>query len=188
MGVAIIGTQESADNDWKQLQPHGWHHFRPEAARHGIVMWDPHTVRATKTGAYRISIAKSGSNVRYIVFVNFATPIGTLRFGVTHLPAFYDSKAGQRREYDHQEPLAAKWLDAGKLRVLAGDFNGKIPGSRTPNLARVGRWSKQVPSGPHRAKIDYVGVTRRGPYKPVSTKMVPGKSDHKYVVVELEKR
>ena len=190
MGVAIIGTQESADNDWKHLQPHGWHHFRPPEARHGIVMWNPHLVHAHKMNLKRISIAKSGSNSNYraIVWVHFTTELGPLRFGVTHLPAFYTSKAGQRREYDHQEPLAAEWLAGGKTRVLVGDFNGQIPGSRTPNLAKAGRWSKQVVSGPHNAKIDYVGTSRRGPYKPGRVKTVSGGSDHKYVVVELEKR
>lgn len=188
MGVAIIGTQESADNDWKQIQPHGWHHFRPSEARHGIVMWNPHEVHAVKMKAERISIAKSGNNVRYIVWVHFNTPIGPVRFGVVHLPAFYTSKAAQRREYDHQEPLAAKWLNGGKYRALVGDFNGRIPSKRTPNLSKMGRWTKQVPSGPHNAKIDYIGTAKRGPYKPTRTRMVAGGSDHKYVLADLVKR
>lgn len=191
IGVTIIGTQESADNDWKVIRPQGWRHWRPDIARHGIVMWDPRKVTMVKKGYETISIAKKGTNPNYraIVWVHFRVKAtgDRIRFGTTHLPAFYNSKAGQRREYDHQEPLAAKWLAGGRNRVLVGDFNGKIPGSRTRNLARVGRWSRQVVSGPHNAKIDYVGTNRRGPWRPGRTRTVQGGSDHRYVVVTLDR-
>ena len=78
----------------------------------------------------------------------------------------------------------ADWLKGGKNRVIAGDINGVLPSSWTKPLAAVGRWSKQVKSGPHNARIDYVGVARRGPYKVTRTRlMAKGRSDHKAVMV-----
>ena len=153
MGVAIIGTQESADNDWKRLQPHGWHHFRPPEARHGIVMWNPHLVHAHKMDLKRISIAKSGSNSnvpRHRLASTSTTALGPLRFGVTHLPAFYAARPVSAASTTTRN----RWLPSGSpgARTVCWSGTSTATDSRLADAEparRSGRWSKQVRAGPH---------------------------------------
>ena len=182
----IIVAQEQTDHDPTLTCPPGWSYYRPDVARHNVVYWNPDTVEARKRGRVQVNKRDGATWTRFIVWVHFGTAAGPLRVGGIHLPAFKTSRPANAAEFRHQERLLAQWLDGGKNRCLAGDFNAQIP-SRvwTPNLSRVGRWSPKVVSGPHRAKIDYVGVSRRGRWRVRHATTMSGGSDHKAVIATL---
>ena len=125
---------------------------------------------------------------RGLTWVQFTTEIGPLRVAAAHPPAFKTSRKSHAIEYRRQMVRMAAWLEAEEHRAMAGDINGVVPSGWTKPLAQVGRWSKPVPSGPHAARIDYVGVNKKGPYKVSNVALVPGGSDHKGVLVKVEKR
>ena len=187
MGCDVIVAQEQTDNDPPKVCPRGWRFYRPKKARHNVVYWNPKRVKDKKRGAQKVNQHAGATWVRYIVWVHFATPIGPMRVGGIHLPAFKTSRPANAKEFRYQEKKLTAWLKGGKWRVLGGDYNARIPSSWVPNLQRVGRFSKQVVSGPHKAKIDYVGVAKHGPYKITSTTTMSGGSDHKAVIVTLRK-
>lgn len=186
-GAEIICTQEQTDTDPKATCPRGWRYYRPKAAQSSVVYWDPARVTAKKKGWVKIS--SPGKTTRGIVWVHFGTKgRGQIRVGGVHLAAFKTRGPRQAKEYRAQEKKAAAWLAGGKNRVLAGDINGSIPSKVwTPNLTAAGRWSKRVASGPKGTKIDYVGASKRGPWRVVSTELGPkGRSDHRPVLVTFE--
>lgn len=185
----VIGLQEVTDRDPARLAPPGWGHYRPTRARHNALVWDRAAVERVRCGARRVSDARSGPRVRYLVWCHYRTPDGPLRVGVVHLPAFYESSRRNRAEYRAQEPRVAAWLAAGRHRVLVGDYNGRVPGYRTPTLSRVGSWSRPLRTGPSGQRIDYVGTTRTGSWRIVSAYAGPYRtSDHRPVVATLTRR
>ena len=185
-GVDIIAAQENADND--DWSPRGYKRWRPNRARSTTIYWNPKTVKATEMGHKRLSSVGFPS-YRGLTFVIFQTDIGMLEVASVHLPAFKTSKPGHAKEYRKQEQKLARYLSGSTRRVVAGDINGQIPSKWTPNLSLSGRWSDPVPSGPRDSKIDYVGVTKTGPYKIVKTKLGDEKrSDHRPVIATLERR
>lgn len=185
-GADVIAVQEVTDRDPERMTPPGWSSYRPARARHNAVLWDRATVERVRCGALRVSNARTGPRVRYAVWCHFRTAAGPMRVASVHLPAFYTRSDRNRREYDAQEPRLARWLERGRWRVMAGDYNGRIPGRRTPNLADAARWSRPVPSGPSGQRIDYVGASRAGPWRVSSTVAGPYlTSDHRPVRVTL---
>lgn len=186
-GVDIICAQEHADrDDWR---PRGWRRWRPRVAQSTTVYWNPRTVTVKRRGHARMS-SPGFHEYRGLTWVHFRTKEGPLRVASAHPPAFKTSRPRHAREYRKQEKRMAAWLEDGAFRCIAGDINGQIP-SRvwTRTLGRVGRWSKPIPSGPGGKKIDYVGVNRRGPWKIVRSALgSKGRSDHRPVIVKLEKR
>ena len=187
-GCVIICAQEHTDKD--NWSPRGWKRFRPTKAQSNTIYYNPKAVRFKKGGAKRMS-SPGFRSLRYITWAHFRTVKGNkaIRVGGIHLPAFKTSSKSSAAEFRKQEPMAASWLDNGPNRVLAGDFNATLPGKNwTPNLSRVGQWSKKVKTGPSGQAIDYVGVPKDGKWKVVATKL--GKkfrSDHASVIVTLER-
>lgn len=186
-GADIICAQEHADID--KWTPRGWRVFNPKASRSTAVYWNPATVTAKKKG-FRKTSSPGFHELRGLTWVHFQTKLGPLRVASAHPPAFKTSRPSHAREYRKQEKRMANWLDKGRFRAIGGDINGTIPSRTwTPTLSKVGRWSRQVPSGPHGMKIDYVGVNRSGPWRVVATELGPkGRSDHRPVRVVLGKR
>lgn len=188
-GCDVIVGQEQTDTDPKVVCPKGWQFYRPKAARHNVVYWNPKTVTKKRVGRVKVNKRTGPKWVRFIVWAHVVKQGKPARVGGIHLPAFKTSRPANADEFRHQERLLAKWLNGGKNRILAGDFNARIPNDKwTPNLTRVGRWSKQVVSGPHKAKIDYAGSSKKGQWYPVKTETMASKSDHKAVIVTFEWR
>ncbi len=188
-GVDIIVAQEQTDHDPILTCPRGWSHHRPRLARHNVVYWNPHTVDARRKGQVKVNQRVGDTWVRYIVWTHFRTEQGPLRVGGIHLPAFKTSRPANAVEFRAQERRLAHWLEGGPYRVLAGDFNAQVPNRVwTPNLSRVGHWSRKVPSGPHNAKIDYVGTSKAGPWRVAHTETMRGGSDHRAVIATLVHR
>lgn len=188
-GCDVIVGQEQTDTDPRVVCPDGWRFHRPKAARHNAVYWNPATVEEEKVGHVRVNKRDGATWTRFIVWVHVKKDGKPARVGGIHLPAFKTSRPRNAAEFRVQEERLANWLHGGKWRILAGDFNAQIP-SRvwTRNLARVGRWSRKVVSGPHRSKIDYAGSSRRGRWYPVRTRTMDSRSDHKAVIVTFEWR
>ena len=182
-GADIICAQEHADvDDWT---PRGWRRFRPKAAQSTTIYWNPATVTAHKRG-HAVMSSPGFHEHRGLTWVHFTTPDGPLRVASAHPPAFKTSRPSHAREYRRQMTRMAAWLHKGRNRVIAGDINGVVPSGWTRPLAAAGRWSKPVPSGPHSAKIDYVGVNKRGPWRIHQTRLMPrSSSDHHAVLVQL---
>ena len=188
-GCDVIVGQEQTDNDPKVVCPRGWGFYRPKEARHNAVYWNPKTVTKKRVGRVKANVATGETWTRYIVWAHVVKNGKPARVGGIHLPAFKTSRPANAKEFQLEEKILARWLDGGPNRILAGDFNAQIPNAKwTPNLTRVGRWSKKVVSGPHKAKIDYAGSSRKGKWHPVKTETMSSKSDHKAVIVTFEWR
>lgn len=188
MGCDVIVGQEQTDNDPKVVCPRGWKFYRPKIARHNAVYWNPKTVTKKRVGRVKAHVATGATWTRYIVWVHVRKNGKPARVGGIHLPAFKTSRPANAEEFRKEEKILAKWLDGGPNRILAGDFNAQIPSKWVPNLERVGRWSKKVVSGPHKAKIDYAGSSKKGKWHPIKTETMSSKSDHKAVIVTFEWR
>ena len=184
-GADIICAEEHADiDDWS---PRGWKRYRPKAAQSTTIYFNPDVVTPHKRG--HVAMSSPGFHEhRGLTWVHFTTEIGPFRLAAAHPPAFKTSRRSHAIEYRKQMQRMADWLEGGKYRAIAGDINGVVPSGWTRPLAQVGRWSDPVPSGPHAARIDYVGVNKNGPYKVHNVGLVPGGSDHKGVLVKVEKR
>lgn len=185
-GVDIIAVQEHRDgDDWS---PRGWRRWRPRTAQSTTVYWNPDTVTAKKKGHKRMS-SPSFHEYRGLTWVHFRTKIGPIRLASAHPPAFKTSRPSHAREYRRQMKRMAEWITDGTFRVIAGDLNGQVPETWTKPLADVVRASDKVASGPGGKKIDYILTNRRGPYKPIRTRLGNKyRSDHRPVIVEIVKR
>lgn len=186
-GADIITAQEHTDSD--NWSPRGWKRYRPKKAQSNTIYWNPNTVKATKKrGALRLSTPGFRS-LRYGVWMHFKTKEGPMRVMSVHLPAFASSQASSLREFNKQTPKLAKWIRGGKYRVVAGDFNAQTGNKRMKPVDAVTRFSAKVKSGPSGQPIDYVGVAKHGPFKITRTRLLgKGRSDHKAVMVTIEKR
>ena len=191
-GADIICAEEHADvDDWS---PRGWKRYRGPKDEHGnyvaqstTLYFNPDAVKPHRRGHVQMSSPHFHEH-RGLTWVQFTTEIGPLRVAAAHPPAFKTSRRSHAIEYRKQMVRMANWLKAEEHRAIAGDINGVIPSSWTRPLSQVGRWSDPVPSGPHAARIDYLGVNKKGPYKVSNVALVPGGSDHKGVLVKVEKR
>lgn len=182
-GAAIICTQEDADS--RQWVPRGWRRWRPKRARSTAIYYDPRVVTIKRKGAKRLS-SVGFSSLRYGVWAQFRTPLGSMRVMSVHLPAFYASSAKRRAEYDRQARKVAAWAARKPNRVVAGDYNGSVGGQRMAPLVAVMDFSEPVASGPKGTKIDYVAVAKGGRFRVARTRLgAKGRSDHRPVLATL---
>ena len=174
----FIAAQEHADgDDWT---PNGWRRFRPKEAQSSTLYFDPAWRHPKDKGWFHFE----GSHpLRGIVWMDF----GDIVLAGTHLGAFKTRNPRAARNFRREEKQAAAWLAEDPRRVLLGDFNAARSRFWTPHLIRAGRWSQPRPSGPHGTKIDYAIANKHGPWKPHTVALVDGSSDHKAVIVNLEK-
>lgn len=186
-GAAIICAQEHTDKSPERECPKGWEYYRPENAQSNVVYWDPKQVGVLNTGLTRLS-SVGFKPLRYLVWVEFETTEGYMKVASIHLPAFKTTNDTRGKEFLVQQKKAADWLLEDKRNVIAGDFNGNIPGRKwLPDYTDACRATNQVPSGPKGQPIDYVTVHKDGPFSILRTLLFTAPtSDHNMVMGVLE--
>ena len=153
-GVSVVALQENTDGDPERIKPTGWSHYRPAAAKSAAVIWDRAVWVKVRTGHVRID-RPGGTPDRYLVWVHLRHKASgkVVRFASVHLVAWPYKTNARAAEHRHQVQQVASWINGGRHRVVAADWNSapgharmaalrRVADVQTPVLVTIGRNSK----------------------------------------------